>query len=224
MTGPLDLLHGTGAAALAAAEELLGTQGADALAAVTALRSAGYDAAVASAALTQAGLRRRATAKFGTDASRMFFTAAGLEQATRAVVAERRAARLAAHGTRRIVDLGCGIGADTLAFARAGLHVLAVDADPATVAVAEANVAALGLSDRVEVRTVDATTVDLSDVDAVFCDPARRAGGPKGVRPVGVLAAVALRRGSADPVPATVLKVAPGLDHRSSPTGPRRRG
>ena len=40
---------------------------------------------LASAALTQAGLRRRAAAKFGADAARMYFTAAGLEQATRAV-------------------------------------------------------------------------------------------------------------------------------------------
>ena len=52
------------------------------------------------AALTQAGLRRRAEAKFGDLAARMFFTPDGLEQATRLRVAEHRAARLVAASTR----------------------------------------------------------------------------------------------------------------------------
>src|SRR4051794_19319836 len=54
------------------------------------------DAAHVAAALTQATLRRRALPKFGDLAGRMYFTRDGLEQATRWVVAEHRAARLAA--------------------------------------------------------------------------------------------------------------------------------
>jgi predicted RNA methylase len=44
----------------------------------------------------------------------------------------RRAARLAAAGVTTIADLGCGLGSDALAAARAGIRVYAVDADPLT--------------------------------------------------------------------------------------------
>src|SRR5439155_27038148 len=121
-----------------------------------------------------AELRRRAAAKFGADAAAMFFTRAGLEQATRGAVAARRAARLAASGAASVADLGCGVGADAIAFARAGLRVRAVDPDPLTAAVADTNATVLGLRHRIDVSTVDAREVDLSTVDAVFCDPARR--------------------------------------------------
>jgi 16S rRNA G1207 methylase RsmC len=78
----------------------------------------------AAAALQQAALRRQAVDKFGPAAAAMFFTRDGLEQATRLVVADQHARRFVAAGVRRVVDLGCGIGADALAFARAGLAVV----------------------------------------------------------------------------------------------------
>jgi len=59
--------------------------------------------------------------KFGEDAARMYFTPEGLEQATRRPVAAHRAARLTAASTRTVVDLGCGIGGDLMATARAGI-------------------------------------------------------------------------------------------------------
>src|SRR6185312_8591510 len=93
---------------------------------------------------------------------------------TRGVVADRRAARLAAAGVRTMVDLGCGLGSDALAAARAGIQVYAVDADPVT---AEANVAAAGLDGLVRVECRDATTVPVAEFDAVFADPARRRAG-----------------------------------------------
>lgn len=106
----------------------------------------------AAAVLTQATLRRKAVAKFGRRAGRLFFTPDGLEQATRAPVAARRAARfahlMAAAGGRAlaapgsIVDLGCGLGADALAFADVGLEVTAVERDEVTAILAEANLAA----------------------------------------------------------------------------------
>jgi SAM-dependent methyltransferase len=124
----------------------------------------------AAAALTQAGLRRRAVSKFGDLASRLFFTPDGLEQATRGEVAAWRAARYLAAGVTDVVDLGCGLGADALAFAAAGLAVRAVEADPATAVLASAN---LGL----EVTCADAVEVAaplLAFRAAVFADPARR--------------------------------------------------
>jgi SAM-dependent methyltransferase len=126
----------------------------------------------AAAALTQAGLRRRAVTKFGAAAERLFFTPDGLEQATRGEVAAWRAARYVAAGATAVVDLGCGLGADALAFAAAGLTVTAVEADPATTVLAAAN---LGQ----EVICADATDVAeslLASGAAVFADPARRTG------------------------------------------------
>lgn len=124
------------------------------------------------AALTQVGLRERAVDKFGADAALMYFTPEGLEQSTRARVAQHRAARLAAFETRTLIDLGCGIGGDLLAASRAGLTCAGVDLDPLRVAVAEANLAALGLAGAVGVA--DATRVDRSPFDVAFADPARR--------------------------------------------------
>lgn len=143
----------------------------DGLAAASRLRST-YGPEVAAAALHQASLRRRARTKFGADAERLFFTRDGLEQATRPAVADHHAARLRAAGARRVVDLGCGIGADALAFLRAGLEVVAVERDPATAAVARAN-----LGPAATVLCADAEEVAgelLAPGVAAFCDPARR--------------------------------------------------
>src|SRR5215813_9517440 len=205
-----------GRSALAAAAE---AAGGDPLTAASALRAAGVAPDLAASALTQVDLRARAVDKFGSDAARMWFTRTGLEQATRAVVARRRAARLAAAGATHVADLGCGIGSDTIAFARAGLRVAAVDADPATAEVAAANVEALGLTERVTVACGRAEATDLSRVDAAFCDPARRrAAGrvfdPDAYSPPWSFVTALVRR-----MPATVLKVAPGLDHALVPPG-----
>jgi SAM-dependent methyltransferase len=207
-----------GEAALAAAGKWVSG---DPLVAVTALRGAGFAPELASAAVTQAALRARAVSKFGPDALAMFFTRAGLEQATRAVVARRRAQRLAAAGVHRVADLGCGVGADALAFARAGLRVLAVEADPTTAAMAEANAAVLGLDHLITVRRADASTIDLSEVDAAFCDPARRrvAGGGRVFDPAAYSPPWSFVSALPDRVPATVLKLAPGIDHALLPAG-----
>ena len=126
----------------------------------------------AAAAVTQVELRRRAHAKFGDLAASMYFTPDGLEQSTRLRVAEHRAARVAAAAPSSVLDLGCGIGGDLVAFARAGLTAAGVDRDPLRVAVAAANLDALGLGGAVQVT--EATELDLSGFGLVFADPARR--------------------------------------------------
>jgi SAM-dependent methyltransferases related to tRNA (uracil-5-)-methyltransferase len=124
----------------------------------------------AAAALTQAGLRRKAVTKFGERAGGLFFTGTGLEQATRAEVAGWRAARFAAAGVTQVADLGCGLGADALAFLDAGLEVQAVDADPVTAILAAANLGRPVACAKAE----DAAEELLARADAVFLDPARR--------------------------------------------------
>lgn len=143
----------------------------DGLAAASRLRTA-YGPEQAAAALHQASLRRRAGAKFGADAATMFLTRDGLEQATRPAVADHHAARFVAAGATRVVDLGCGIGADALAFVRAGLEVVAVERDPDTAAVARAN---LGPTAVVVCADAEEVAADLlAPGVAAFCDPARR--------------------------------------------------
>ena len=206
-----------GSAALAAATDVAGGEP---LAAATALRARGISPGLASAALTQADLRRRAAAKFGPAAASMLFTRAGFEQATRSVVADRRAARLRAAGVASLADLGCGLGSDALAAARQGIRVYAVDADPLTAALAAANAEAAGLAHLVTVECADATSVPVEQYDAVFADPARRRAGrgrvmdPRSWSPPWDFIATLPER-----VPRTVLKLAPGIDHALLPPG-----
>jgi len=165
------LLTPDGQRLLAAAERVYDERPDDPVRAASALRGTEAPNRVA-VALTQAGLRRRAAAKFGDQAARMYFTPDGLEQATRRRVAEHRAFRIALADPPSVVDLGCGIGGDLLALAGRGLTVAGVDADPTRVAVARANLAALGLGGAVQVA--DATALDVSGFGVVFADPARR--------------------------------------------------
>ncbi len=129
-----------------------------------------YPAGLVAAALSQHELRTAARAKFSR-AGQMFFTRAGLEQASAELIARHRAARYAGAGT--VADLCCGIGGDLLALA-AGHDVLAVDRDPVHLRMALANAAAYGVAGRVMVRAADVREADLGGVDAVFIDPARR--------------------------------------------------
>ncbi|MEQ6900477.1 class I SAM-dependent methyltransferase [Nocardioides sp. YIM 152588] len=169
----------------------------------------------AAAVLTQVELRAAAEAKFGDLAARMYFTPDALEQATRWTVAAHRAGRYAAFGAHTLIDLGCGIGGDMIAAARAGLVVAGVDLDPVRVAVAEANLAALGLGGAVQVA--DATTVSHAPFDLAFADPARRTGAGRTWRaedwsPPWSWAEDLLRRDSC-------VKVAPGIPHDLIPAG-----
>jgi len=147
-----------------------------ALALGSALRKQGMDADLVAAALTQSRLRAKAGGpggKFGEFAANMLFTVDGLEQATRLEVAALHARRYAQAGAHHVADLGCGIGADSLAFAALGLAVLAVEQDELTAKIAEEN---LHPFPEAQVRCGDAMSVDLaaSGIDAVFMDPARR--------------------------------------------------
>lgn len=143
--------------------------------AVSRLRAAGHSPDLVSAAVGQAHLRSRARAKFGEFAGRMLFTRAGLEQATRLSVAARHAGRFRAAGIHRVADLGCGIGGDALALAGIGMELLAVDADEVTAALAAYNLAPFG--DDMRVQHARAEDVDLTRVEAVWLDPARRTAG-----------------------------------------------
>ena len=149
-------------------------RGLDIVAQVAQLRKDGHDPALVAAVVSQARLRHKARAKFGDFADTMLFTPAGLEQSTRFAVAAHHAGRFSRAGFRRVADLGCGIGGDALALASLDIHVLAVDSDEVTAAFASYNLAPFADS---EVRHEMADAVDLSDMDALWFDPARRTAG-----------------------------------------------
>lgn len=208
------LLSEEGQALLARTAEVYDGQAEHALAAAARLRC-DHSPEHVSAAMTQVELRRRARAKFGDLAPAMYFTPDGLEQSTRLRVAEHRAARVAAARPSSVLDVGCGIGGDLVAFARAGLTAAGIDRDPLRVAVAEANLAALGLGGAVQVA--DAESLDLSGFGVVFADPARRTGrgrvfDPDAYAPPWSFVERLLRRPS-------VVKVAPGIPHDLAPAG-----
>ncbi len=138
---------------------------------VSRLRKRGLSAEMTSVVLLQQRLRTKAAGKFGEFAGRMFFTEDGLQQATRLSVAARHAARFRDAGFAHVADLGCGIGGDALALAGLGVRVTAVDRDEVTAAIATYNLAPF---DNADVIHGDAESVDLSDFDALWFDPARR--------------------------------------------------
>lgn len=143
------------------------------------LRAEGFDAELVAAALTQARLRAAAEDKFGTAARDLLLTQDGLEQATRREVADHHAKRFAKVGVSVVHDLGCGIGADAMAYARHGLGVQAVDADEATALLAAANLRPWPRASADCRRAEDVRLPSGEDARAVgvWLDPARRTPG-----------------------------------------------
>ncbi|TDD21359.1 SAM-dependent methyltransferase [Actinomadura sp. KC06] len=179
-----------------------------------------HDPALVAAALTQVRLRERALAKFGDDAGRMYFTQAGLEQSTRASVASHRARRFADRlPGARVLELGCGVGADLIARARVGLAGEGVEIDPLTADVARANVASLGLDGLVSVRVGDAVKEEPGGFDAVFADPGRRTARGRVFDPRSYEPPLDVVLDKAGRAPAACVKVAPGIPHEAVPDG-----
>ena len=123
----------------------------------------------ASAILETLKLRAKATTKFPRFGSSMLFTDEALQQASHPA-ARRYRARL--FGARSALDLCCGIGSDSLAFAAAGSEALGLDIDPVRIAIARHNAAVMNLDACFEVADVSASVP--AGFDCVFFDPARR--------------------------------------------------
>ncbi len=179
-----------------------------------------FSPAETSALLTLARLRERAARKF-PQAHRLFFTPEALEQATAFPVALHRAQEIHRRSPPGpVLDLGCGIGGDTLALARFR-PVIAYERDPVRLALAQANVQALGLADQVAFRQADwVAELDagrLPRAAAAFGDPSRRRAGRRLFRlhqmepPLEAFLALAER------VPLLAVKVAPGVSESELP-------
>jgi SAM-dependent methyltransferase len=181
-----------------------------------------FSAEEGGALVTLARLRRRAAAKFPA-ATRLFFTAEALEQATHWEVAQQHARWLDAHappGT--LLDLGCGIGGDLLALA-AHRPVVAYELDPVRAAFAAANAAELGLGDRVEVRArdwvADLAAGALPPAAGAFADPSRRVDERRVFRLDQMQPPLAALLALQAAVPVLGVKVMPGVADADLPRG-----
>ena len=147
----------------------------DPLAAVTSLRKqfGQLDPNLISQALSQAQLQLRLESRWGQSASHLLLTDDGISQATRPEVAKFRATLISNQfgSNAHVLDMTCGLGFDSRAFAEAGLRVSAIEIDPEVAAMANHNLAPFGIS----VDVADATSFQIPpDVDVIFVDPARR--------------------------------------------------
>lgn len=193
----------------------------DVLALVSKLRKAGHSPDLVANVLSQAKLRRRAQAKFGEFADRMFFTEAGLEQASRLKVAAIHAGRFRTAGITNVADLGCGIGAESLAMASLDIAVSAFELDEVTAAMATYNLANFP---KVKVEQADVTELELAAYQGFFIDPARRElDGPArestkrkyDIQDLTPSFDFVLEIAKSKP---TIAKLGPGIDHKDIPT------
>ncbi|CEA08827.1 Methyltransferase domain protein [Arthrobacter saudimassiliensis] len=186
----------------------------------TDLRRAGHSPELVAAVLTQAKLRMKARAKFGPFAEHMLFTAPGLEQATRLNVAALHAQRFQQAGLDKVADLGCGIGADSLALATLDRQVTAVELDEITAAAATIN---LMPWPNAKVVQGDAEHFDVSGFDGVWMDPARRSTSSSGTRrifdPEAFSPPLSFVERLADTGMPVGVKMGPGIPHESLPAG-----
>jgi hypothetical protein len=172
------------------------------------LRKAGHSPGLVAAVLSQSRLRGRARSKFGAFADRMLFTEIGLEQATRLSVAAQHAGRFQRAGVKWIADLGCGIGADALAIAALELEVTAVERDEVTAAIAAYNLAPWS---NARVENGLAEDADLSGIDGIYLDPARRDGAKRLKHPADWSPSLDFAFELATRYP-TGIKLGPGID------------
>ena len=181
----------------------------DVLKLVTDLRKQGHDPELVGDVLSQVKLRRKAEGKFGDFAQQMIFTQSGLEQASRLQVAALHAGRFRDAGLAHIADLGCGIGAESLALASLDLTVSAFELDEVTAAVATYNLASFK---NVTVEQEDVTKLDLSKYDGLFLDPARRDENKRKFDPIDFTPSYDFVLTVAKTKP-TIVKLGPGMDH-----------
>ncbi len=170
----------------------------------------------AAALVTQARLRYQARKKFGAQAATLFFTATHLQQASPPAVARHIANRYTKHPI--VADLGCGMGADSLALAARTEQILAIDQDPLAVSLTQANARASHLHHRIHPIQADILQ-PAWHTDTAWADPGRRQQDsrrifhPQALQPP--LAALLKLQNSS--IPHMGIKLMPGLPHQHIP-------
>lgn len=123
----------------------------------------------------QIELRQRARRKF-SNPEKMRFSRRSLEQSSGQLFADYKAYKLRDRigAGKKVADLCCGIGGDTISFADA-FNVTAIDMDPAIAVLAQFNLDGSNSKNyKASVLAQDCTAFDLHHVDAWHIDPDRR--------------------------------------------------
>jgi len=173
-----------------------------------------YPAELAQAALETAILRREARLKF-PDADRMYFTRQTLEQASSMEVSKYRSARFTPFQV--VADLGCSIGGDSLSLAKVA-YTIGIDLDPLRLAIARANLKALGLAGascllQADLRSpLPLPSKGLPRGMALFFDPARRDQGRRIYSTNEYIPPLDVLKDWLPGFPALAVKISPGVD------------
>ncbi len=170
----------------------------------------------AAAVLEQVQLRARAVPRFAR-AGQMLFTDTGLQQSTHPAVAAHHAERFRGHPV--VIDLGCGLGSDTIALAQVADHVVAIDRDPVRLLFARHNVQAHGLGGRVTIIQADILAPPLrTNHVPCFGDPGRRTmTGQRTFKPEDYDPPLPVLRKRLSEASGIAIKVAPGISHTAYP-------
>lgn len=174
-----------------------------------------WDAQAVAAALELSAARAKLGSKWGDRAASMISDVPGAEMATSRRVAERKAARLGVvNGSggagEPVLDLCCGIGADTGALERFGVE--AVDLDPVRAWMAGANAPAA------QVTCGDAEDQKLEG-RVVHVDPQRRSGRGRVWRYEDLVPGPGFLERVAAEARGACLKLGPGVDRSVLPAG-----
>ena len=187
------------------------------LAIITGRQKQGLDSELVRFAVEQAVLRKKAQKKFGPAANQMLFTESGLEQATRSSVAAWHASLLRSAGIDSVTDIGCGIGADSIAFAKAGIGVVAIENNQPAFLAASHNLSPYSTA---KVILENAESAQIATA-ALYLDPARREQKRSGknhlrLDPKDFSPSLDFAFGLASKVSA-LIKLSPGLPHEMLP-------
>jgi len=166
---------------------------------------------IARAALEIAILRLEAAGKFPC-ARRMYFTRQALEQASSHMVSTYRARRFG--GFRYLIDLGCSIGADTLALAGQA-PTLGLDRDALRLAMAQANYRSVQASHLCQFIQADLEAplpLSRGSGAGLFFDPARRWGGRRIHSVENYLPPLPVVHAWLPHFPALGVKISPGVN------------
>jgi hypothetical protein len=203
------LLSPSGQAVLRLAEELHPLE-ADFLTHFTRL-SRRHPPELARLALEVAILRQEAAEKFPF-ANQLFFTREALQQASAYAVSTYRCQRLRPFA--RLADLGCSVGSDTLALASLA-PTLGIDLDGLRLAMARANLVALGLNQQASFLQADLRqSLPLAPDEglALFFDPARRHQGRRVYSVRAYQPPLSVVRSWLPKFPALAVKISPGVN------------
>jgi len=156
--------------------------------------------------LSQAQLRQKAVIKYGDVANSLLFDATALEQASDPLIRQYRAQ---SYTKQKILDVCCGIGSDTLAFAQMSNDVTGIDVDPVRIAIAKYNANQLNLD--IHFHVTNANTFSTDGYDVIFFDPARRDANGKRIYDVEQYQPpLSLIQKWQQPI---IVKISPGVSH-----------